>query len=108
MVAWCNGRDAVHKLALPIRSADQQCQLVQEPRWKHECSSMEQVSCEGWARENLAEAGSGESNVACSEPAFEVALVLRILRRCWEVESVTDLVGATHPSGPLIFLTSLK
>ena len=70
---------------------------MQEPRWKHERSSMEQVSCEGWASENLAEAGSGESNVACSEPAFEVALVLRIWRRCWEVESVTDRLGLPTP-----------
>ena len=70
---------------------------------------MEQVSYEGWASENLAEAGSGESNVACSEPAFEVALVLRILRRGLEVESVRTFFASsspatTHPSGPQIFL----
>ena len=66
---------------------------------------MEQVSYEGWASENLAEAGSGESNVACSEPAFEVALVLRILRRGWEVESATDL--RLEPPTPLVLKYSL-
>ena len=69
---------------------------------------MEQVSYEGWASENLAEAGSGESNVACSEPAFEVALVLRILRRGWEVESVTEtFVLRLGPPTPLALKYSL-
>ena len=59
---------------------------------------------EGWASENLAEAGSGESNVACSEPAFEVALVLRILRRGLEVDVLT---ARLQPPTPLALKYSL-
>ena len=70
--------------------------------------SMEQVSYEGWASENLAEAGSGES----------IGRMLRAsLRSRFGFENFVSLVGADFGTSPLvppsllntqIFLTSLK